>query len=219
MIVSVARELGAGGGTLGEALSKDIGAPLLDERWFLQQLTARYQFSTEFVARKLERPPNFGESFIATLARSTVMAPGASSLQMPDEQIIEAVRELVCEQAQRGHVVVIGHGTTMLGWRPAGTRLLAIMLQAGREWRIDQLARRMGVSRSDAARHVATTDKARIRYQQHYFNADLYDSKLYDLVFNTESLGLANVVTLATHAVRTLLEDPSLAVVREVAQG
>jgi cytidylate kinase len=147
------------------------------------------------------------------------MAPGASTLQMPDEQIIEAVRELVCEQAQRGHVVVIGHGTTMLGWRPAGIRLLAIMLQAGREWRVDQLARRMGVSHSDAARHVASTDKARVRYQQHYFNANLYDSKLYDLVFNTEVLGLDNVVALATNAVRTVLDNASPAVVREAARG
>ncbi len=208
MIVSVARELGAGGSTLGEALATSLGAALLDERWFLEQLTARYAFTSEFVSRKLERPPNFGESFITALARSSVMAPGVSSLTMPDEQIIEAVRGLVCEQAQRAHVVVIGHGVTMLGWRPAGIRLLAIMLQAGREWRIDQLARRMSIARPDAERQIASTDKARVRYQQHYFNANLYDSKLYDLVFNSESLGLDNVVALATAAVRALIDEP-----------
>jgi cytidylate kinase len=205
MIVSIARELGAGGGTLGEALASSFGAALLDERWFLTELTDRYQYTADFVARRLEEPPNLGESFIASLARSTVLSPGAASLTLPDEQIIEGVRALVLEQARNGHVIVIGHGVSMLGWRPAGIPLLAIMLQAGREWRIDQLARRTGLDRADAERRIKTTDKARVRYQQHYFNANLYDCKLYDLALNTESLGLPTVVDIATDAVRRVL--------------
>jgi cytidylate kinase len=82
------------------------------------------------------------------------------------------------------------------------------MLQAGREWRIDQLARRRSIARGEAERQIASTDKARVRYQQHYFNANLYDSKLYDLVLNSEALGLENVVALATAAIRALLAEP-----------
>ena len=202
MIVSIARELGAGGGTLGDALAKALGAALLDERWFIAQLTERYQFSSDYLERTLERPPKFGESLIATLARATAMVPGASTLQMPDEQIIDAVRALVLEQAQNGHVVIIGHGgVSMLGWRPTNIPVLSILLQAGREWRIEQLARRYGIAREDAMRRIKTTDEMRVRYQQHYFNANMYDCALYDLVLNTEVLGLESSVALATTAV------------------
>jgi CMP/dCMP kinase len=208
MIVSISRELGAGGGTLGEALAPAFGAALLDERWFIAQLAARYQFSCEYLERTLERPPKVGESLIATLARATAMVPGASSLQMPDEQIIDAVRALVLEQAQNGHVVVIGHGgVSMLGWRPTNIPVLSILLQAGRDWRIEQLARRFGIARDEAARRIKSTDDARLRYQQHYFNANIYNCTLYDLVLNTEVLGLENSVALATSAVRALIPD------------
>jgi cytidylate kinase len=208
MIVSISRELGAGGGTLGDALARALNAALLDERWFIDQLTARYQFSSDYLERTLERPPKFGESLIATLARATAMVPGASTLQMPDEQIIDAVRTLVLEQAQNAHVVVIGHGgVSMLGWRPTNIPVLSILLQAGREWRIEQLARRYGIARDDATRRIKSTDDARVRYQQHYFNAHMYDCALYDLVLNTEVLGLENSVTLATTAVRALIPD------------
>jgi cytidylate kinase len=208
MIVSIARELGAGGGTLGEALMQSLGAALLDERWFIAQLTQRYQFSTDYLERTLERPPKFGESLIATLARATAMVPGASTLQMPDEQIIDAVRALVLEQAQGGHVVVIGHGgVSMLGWRPTNIPVLSILLQAGLEWRIEQLARRYSITRDDAIRRIRTIDAARVKYQQHYFNAHMYDCALYDLVINTEVLGLENAVALATAAVRALMPD------------
>jgi cytidylate kinase len=208
MIVSISRELGAGGGTLGEALAPALDAALLDERWFIAQLTARFRFTSDYLERTLERPPKFGESLIHTLARATAMVPGASTLQMPDEQIIDAVRALVLEQAQNGHVVVIGHGgVSMLGWRPTNIPVLSILLQAGREWRIEQLARRYGIARDDATARIKTTDDARIRYQQHYFNADMYHCGLYDLVLNTEVLGLENSITLATTAVRALIPD------------
>lgn len=212
MIVSISRELGAGGGTMGEALASALNAALLDERWFIAQLSARYQFSSDYLERRLERPPKFGESLIATLARATAMMPGASTEQMPDEQIIDAVRALVLEQAQTGHAIVIGHGgVSMLGWRPTNIPVLSILLQAGKEWRIEQLARRYGIAREEAAQRIKSTDEARVRYQQHYFNAHMYDCALYDLVLNTEVLGLDNCVALATNAVRALL--PSYAAV------
>jgi cytidylate kinase len=218
MIVSISRELGAGGGTLGEALSQALSAALLDERWFFAQLTERYQFSSDYLERRLEQPPKFGESLIATLARATAMVPGASTLQMPDEQIIDAVRALVLETAQKSHVVVIGHGgVSMLGWRPTNIPVLSILLQAGKEWRVEQLARRYNIARDEAARRVKSTDEARARYQQHYFNAHIYDCALYDLVLNTEVLGLENSVTLATTAVRALLPDYAAATSAESA--
>ena len=52
MIVSISRELGAGGGTLGEALSTTLDAALLDERWFIEQFTARYQYSSDYLERR-----------------------------------------------------------------------------------------------------------------------------------------------------------------------
>jgi cytidylate kinase len=205
VIVSISRELGAGGGTVGDALARELGATLLDERWFIAQLSERHRFSPEFLTRTLEQPPRFGESLIAGLARATAMLPGAVVLQMPDERVIDAARGLVLEQARHGDVVVLGHGgVSMLGWRPAGIPVLAILLQAGRAWRVAQLARRFGIEREEAARRIRATDEARVRYQQHYFDANMYDCSLYDLVFNTEVLGLETTVDLAVRAVRDL---------------
>ena len=54
-------------------------------------------------------------------------------------------------------------------------------------------------------RRIKTTDEMRVRYQQHYFNANMYDCALYDLVLNTEVLGLESSVALATTAVLALV--------------
>jgi cytidylate kinase len=208
MIVSISRELGAGGGTVGEALALILGATLLDERSIIEKLSERHGISAQYLARTAERPPTMGERLIADLARATAMVPFNTEWRMPDEPIIERVRALVYESAEGGHVVVIGHGgVSLLGWRPAGVRVLAILLQASADWRIGQLARRAAIDVEEARRRIARTDEARQRYQKHYFACDMYDSRLYDLVINTERMGLDLSIELASQAVRALVED------------
>jgi cytidylate kinase len=199
MIVSIARELGAGGRTVGEALAAALGAPLLDERSFIDELSTRHGLAPEFVEQHIERAPNAAERLISDLAAATAMLPIPLTYPQPAEMIVDTVREVVVEHAQRGHVVVIGHGgVSLLGWRPAGIPVLAILLRAGRAWRIEQLARRYNVSPDEARARVQRTDDARVRYQKHYFDSDLYDSRQYDVALNTESLGLELAIAIAT---------------------
>jgi cytidylate kinase len=201
MIVSISRELGAGGGSVGEAVARALGATLLDERTIIERLADRHGISTEYLARTCERPPSFGESLIADLARASAMLPFNTEWRMPDDPIIDRVRALVYECAAGGDVVVIGHGgVSLLGWRPAGIAVLAILLQAGTAWRMNQLARRYGIDHDEAQRRIERTDEARKRFLRHYFDNDMYDSRQYDLVLNTERLGLEAAITLATQA-------------------
>ena len=201
MIVSIARELGAGGRTVGEAVASAIGATLIDERSMITELSQRAGFAPEFVAERMERPPSVGDRLIADLAASSAMLWFVAPAEQPDEIIIATVREIVMEHAGRGNVVVIGHGgRSMLGWRPAGMPVLAILLHASRAWRIEQLARRYGIDAQEARKRIERSDDARARYQQHYFNTDLYDSRQYDLVLSAESLGLPLTIEIATLA-------------------
>ncbi len=205
MIVSISRELGAGGGSVGEALAQTLGATLLDERAIIKLLAERHGISTAYLNRTAERPPTVGERLIADLARASAMLPFNTEWRTPDDPVVDRVRALVHDVAASGDVVVIGHGgVSMLGWRPAGIRVLAILLQASKNWRIGQLARRVGISTEEARLRVARTDEARKRYQQHYFANDMYDSRQYDLVINTERVGLALAITLATTAAQAV---------------
>lgn len=202
MIVSISRELGAGGRSVGEAVATALGAALLDERSIIGELSERARLPAEFVAARIERPPSPGERLIADLASASAML-FTMPWEQPDAIIISTVRDLVLEYAAKGHVVVIGHGgRSMLGWRPDGIEVLAILLRAGREWRIEQLAKRYGIDRAEAQHRIDRTDDARQRFQRHYFDSDLYDARQYDLVLCPESLGLDVAVRLAVDAAR-----------------
>jgi cytidylate kinase len=205
VIVSIARELGAGGRTVGEAVASALGGALLDERSVIAELSERHGLPADYVATRIERAPNAGERLIADLASASAMLPFALTWQSPDELVVDAVRQIVLERAARGHVVVIGHGgVSLLGWRPAGIVVLPMLLRAGRAWRIDQLARRYAIDREEACRRIDRTDEARLRFQRHYFDCDLYDCRQYDLVLNTESLGLEQATEIAVSVAAAL---------------
>lgn len=153
MIVSIARELGAGGRTIGEAAASALGAALLDERSVIAELSERHGLPADYVATRIERAPNAGEQLIANLAAASAMLPVAPTWQTPDELV---------------------------------------------------LARRYAIDREEARRRIDRTDEARLRFQRHYFDCDLYDCRQYDLVLNTESLGLERATEIATSVATAL---------------
>ena len=191
MILSIARELGAGGRSVGEAAASALGASLLDERSFIELLAGRSGLPRDYIAQRIERPPNAGERLMAEVAAASAMLPIPLFQDRDEKQLVDFVRDIVLEHAARGHVVVIGHGgVSMLGWRPNGVRVLAVLLRASRAWRVAQLARRYAIATDEAQRRIERTDEARARYQKHYFDADVYDCRQYDAVLDTESIGL-----------------------------
>lgn len=203
MIVSISRELGAGGRSVGEAIASALAAALLDERSIIEELSQRGNVPRNYVEEHVERAPSPGERFIADLAAATAMLPVLEEWRQSDDLCVNGVRALVIEYAQRGDVVVIGHGgVSLLGWRPAGIPVLAMLLRAGREWRIEQLARRFEVTEDEARRRIDRIDQARARYQRHYFDSDVYDCRQYDLVLNTETLGMEKASAIAVTAAR-----------------
>ncbi len=197
MIVSISRELGAGGLTVGEAIAKTLGARLLDERTMIGILSERLGLSEEYVADRVERPQKITEGLLFDLAVEAAMFGYEPVYRPTDRELIVAARTLVAESARDGHVVVIGHGGPGLLRNVGRADKLMILLHAGRDWRIAEIAARFGIALDEARRRVERVDKARALYLERYFNVNMYAARDYDLVLNTEFLGLEQACAIA----------------------
>jgi cytidylate kinase len=206
MIVTIAREFGAGGLSVGERLAEAIGAQLLDERTIIDDLARRSGFSAEFLRSIDERPPSVTSTFMQDLARATALVQ-AMDWRSTEQTVLDEIRDLVLERASSGHVVVIGHGgPKLLAGRVPRHEIFSILLHARREWRIEQVMRRFGIGYPEAAERVRKTDELRKRYLQHFFNADLYDARAYELVIDTERIGIPAAQRMTVDAVRSILD-------------
>lgn len=205
MIVTIQRELGAGGLSVGEALAADLGATLLSERTIIESLCDRGGFTAEYLAKIDERPPTAASSFMSDLARASALVQ-AMEWRSTEHTVVDEIRTLVLENAQRGHVIVVGHGgRALLHGMVDRSDLFSILLHAPREWRIEQVRKRWDLSGDEAAERVRRTDELRRKYLQHFFAADLYDARAYDLVLDTERVGVETAIEIARSALRAAL--------------
>jgi len=206
MIVTIQRELGAGGLSVGEALAQELNATLLDEKSIIEGLASRGGFSTEYLERVDERPPTLATSFMADLAHATALVQ-AMEWKSAEHTVLDEIRSLVLETAQNRNVVVIGHGgRKLLSGHMLEDDLFSILLHANKDWRIEQLMRRFSWTREQAVERVHHTDELRKRYLRHFFSCELYDATTYDLVIDTERIGIESAIGISKIAVRAALD-------------
>jgi cytidylate kinase len=200
MIVAISRELGAGGLSVGEAIAAEIGASLLDERALIAELATRGGFSAEYLRRIDEVPPSLTSSFMHDIARATALVH-AMDVRSTEHAVHDEIRSIVLERAKTGNVVLIGHGGAALLVPHVGRKdIFSLLLHASRSWRIGQVMERFAIGRAEAEQRVSHTDELRRRYVQHFFSTDIYDAHNYDLVLDTERIGMpaAIEISLAT---------------------
>jgi cytidylate kinase len=202
MIVAISRELGAGGLSVGEAIAAELGASLLDERTLIAELAQRGGFSAEYLSRVDEAPPSLVSTFMHDIARATALVQ-AMDVRSTEHAVHDEIRGIVMQRAAQGSVVLIGHGGAhLLGQDVRRKDVFSLLLHAGRAWRIGQVMERFQIGRTEAEQRVRQTDELRRRYVQHFFSTDIYDAHNYDLVLDTERVGIAAAISIALATLR-----------------
>jgi cytidylate kinase len=95
--------------------------------------------------------------------------------------------------ARHASTVFVGRGAQFL--LPAD-RGLAVFLVAPLEMRIDRIRELRNCSAADAREYIRETDKGRSDLVKNYFNHDIGDAHLYDLVINRAHIGIEEAAEL-----------------------
>lgn len=180
-VITINRELGTGGRTVGRKLSEKLGVNYYDKA-ILQGLTKKFGLSAEKIERiKADRKSWWQEmqdTYRSLLRSNDVAEPSVA-------EIFEAERQILENIAAEGSCVVAGR-TAFLIFREWKNRL-NIFIQATTEHRIERL---MGKGRSfqDAFDTIGMVDEDREAYLKKYGDRSRYDTRNYDLVINMDGL-------------------------------
>jgi hypothetical protein len=109
--------------------------------------------------------------------------------------------ETILSLGAHGACIIVGRGAGQI--LPAETTL-RVRLVGPLEERIAAISRALGASRDEAARHVETTDRERVRFVQDHFQKDPTDPRNYDLVLNAVRFGSLEYADLIVAALRRL---------------
>jgi cytidylate kinase len=189
-VITINRELGSGGRSIGEKLAKRLGVPFYDKA-LIQQLKEKYGLSTEEIERLKGQQHNWWADF----KRSLKLMPSYAAPQyisgktaMPDflitDDIFQAETEILKGIADDGSCVIAGRsGFHIFRDHP---NHLSILIQASMDYRVSRLMKKQSISAEEARKIIDEVDKGRENYVKKYTGSSRYDTRNYQLVINVD---------------------------------
>ena len=189
-IITIGREFGAGGGTLGRRLAKELGIEYYDRDIILATAKASAHLTPEQVRQWDERvPKEFG--FTQSLCNFYSKPLG--------EELWNAQVHAIRELADKESCVIVGRNADYI--LKEYDHCLRVFVHADRSWRLLLMRQEMpdtpwNVLESD----MDTADRARRAYCEKMTGRTYGDSRNYDLTLCTSTLGLEKAYQLLKQA-------------------
>ena len=198
-LVTIARQFGAGGSDLGQALSQSLGWPVLD-RAIIHDAAARLH-ADEAQAMSVDE---YVASALAKLAKGFALGVPEFAIEpayeIDPEELARATHQVILAAAKSVPLIIVGHGVQCLF--AARTDALHVRVVAPVAKRAACIAERSKLELAAATTEVQQRDAQRARYLRHHFGCDNNDPMLYDAQFNTAQLSVAEVASAITQIVR-----------------
>lgn len=171
--IAISRETGADAGELAKSIGAKLGWKVLD-RELLDYMAEHYHWSPIALEYVDERTASwFHEIFGKWLDQQIVS----------QAEYVHRLGRVVLMAAQHESTVFVGRGAQFILPRENG---VAVRVIASRKQRIECIVKRRRCNQQEAEKFIDETDKGRADFVKRYFQHDVADPQLYDLVVNLE---------------------------------
>lgn len=185
-VITVNRELGSGGRTIGRKLAKRLNVKYYDKA-LIQGLTKEFGLSVEEIEKiKAQKKTWWNEFNNYYKKRGSTTMPMEAETVLTTESMMATEKRILQELAAKESCVVAGR-SGFLVFREWPNHI-NIFIQAPMESRIERVMRKQGLSREEAIAAIKKVDKGRETYIQKYADTSRYDTRNYDLVINAAGL-------------------------------
>ena len=191
-IITIGRQCGSGGHTIGEQVAKILGVPFYDRE--LIEMTAKESgFGKEFVEEQGEhRNSSMLYNLVKNLSYSRTM-PSGNSEYLQDE-IFFAQRKSITELAGKEPCVIVGRCADSI-LKETGNSL-NIYIHAGKAFKARHLMERNHVSYDEAVREMEQLDKRRASHYKYYTDQVWGLAENYHLCLDSSLIGIEKCVSV-----------------------
>lgn len=194
--VTISREAGAGGSSIAKIVGGRLGWEVLDKE-LLDRIAQRFHNNRLMLDLVDETPSNWVYDVLGTWMDRKVI---------PHETYVAQLGRIILAAAKRGNVVFVGRGAQFLLPRDQG---FSVRLVASESFRIENLVRTKEFSAAESKKYMHEIEHGRFEFGRRFFHHDITDPHLYDVVVNTERLGLEGSAELILAAMANRVSKPA----------
>ncbi len=186
--IGISREAGAGAGIIARMVGKRLGWKVYDEE-LVEAIAHRMEVSLDEVRTLDELAPSVVQDWLLPLREE---------YYAPQEAYLDHLAKLIEAIGRAGESILVGRGANYMLPRDS---TLTVRIVAPPKVRAIRLAERMGVSVRTARRAARDLDRRRLHFDRTMFRANSSDPHNFDLVLDSESLGLEVAAEILFRAV------------------
>lgn len=188
-VITINRELGSGGRTVGRILAEKLGVPYYDKA-----LTKPLEEKFNMTADQIENLKSNNRSWWQDVKRVLILGEeAANSLdyydekkkkQVTSEAVLKAEKEILHSIAIEDSCVIAGRSAfyVMNGYPNS----LNILIQASMEYRLNRIMTKRDISEKEAKKIIKEVDEMREEYLKNNARTSRYDTRNYDLVITAD---------------------------------
>ena len=187
-VITISREVGSGGRTVGRKLAKKLGVRFCDKQ-LIRELVNMFGLNEGEIERIKGKKQNWLEDLFSRISPefgSEMFIP--RGVEEPpvvtSNEIFENEKQIILSIAEESSCVIAGRsGFFILKDHP---NKLDVFIHASRQKRIERVMRRQELTEKKAEEVIDYVDKARDNYIQKFAGTSRYDLRNYDLVLNMD---------------------------------
>ena len=189
-IITISREFGSGGRTIGHKVAEKLGIPFYDKE-LVDQVALESGFAPKFVVVLGEHAA--GRRRLAyDFANQGV--PGVMNGLSTADFLWSIQCSVILQLAEKGPCVIVGRNADYI--LKDRDDVLDVYIHADMDLRADRIVRLYGESEKSPATRLQEKDKRRQINYQHYTGRTWGHAENYDLCLNSGALGIDNCVEI-----------------------
>ena len=194
-VITISRQFGAGGITLGERVSGKLGYRFFDNE-IIQMVAKKAKVSTNWVMSMEKEAGGKIQRFISGMVSKRLVD---RILDMDhgyiDEEIyVDLLHEIITKIADEGNAVILGRGSQYILKSTENT--FHILLVADKEYRVRFIEEKYHLTPKQALQMVNNEDKRRVNLYQKFGRLDYDSTAHYHLILNMRRVNLDTATDL-----------------------
>ena len=199
-VITINRELGSGGRTVGRKLAEKLGVEFYDKA-VVKGLQEKYQLTVEEIEKLKGRKQGWWAVF-----KRELLTPSASSTNLflpraeenphliDTDAVFKTEKEILNGIAADESCVVAGRsGFYIFRNHP---NHLSILIQASVPFRVERVMRKQNLTEKEALDVIKKIDEMRENYVKKYTGVSRYDTRNYDLVISADGKSEDEIVDI-----------------------
>ena len=195
-IITISREFGSGGRTIGRRVAEELGIPFYDKE-LVEQIALESGFAPKFVEENGEHSPGLSRLSYAFAPQGV---PGVMNGLSTADFLWNIQCGVILQLAEKGPCVIVGRNADYI--LKDRTDVMDVYIHAETPFKAERIVRLYGESDKTPEQRLAEKDKRRRVNYQHYTGRTWGAAQNYEMCLCSSMLGIDQCVKIIVEAVK-----------------